>query len=70
MPAGFPYMPLDVDARVDTRACAGADPGCTEKWFGQTSSNIISFLLLFNKSFFHKKKYSKNICLSQFRGFD
>ena len=35
-----------------------------------TVSNKLLLLHVLNKSFFHKKKYGKNICISLFRGFD
>ena len=44
---------------------SGADPGFSEGeggWFGQTFACTI--WLLFNKSFFHKKEYGQNICVS------
>ena len=38
---------------------SGADPGFCEGGFEQTSAYIILMLLLFSKSFFHKKKYGQ-----------
>ena len=37
----------------------GADPGFSEGSFGKMSAYIILLLLLFNKSFFHNKKYGQ-----------
>ena len=41
----------------------GVDPGLSEKGFKQPSTYVIWLLLLFNKSFLHKKKYGQNICV-------
>ena len=59
----FSILKILVCVLITSIGYNGADPGFSERGLGQTPDNITLELLL-NKSFFNKKKYGKNICVS------